>query len=188
MMRGKNPQPNAGHLALLALEAQGKLQLVATQNVDGLHQAAGLSPSLVVEVHGGTTQTCCLDCGDLQDMAEALHWVEKGDEEPCCKRCGGLLKANVILFGEPLPVKALMRAEAAARECDLLLCVGSTLGVYPIAGIVPTAKRAGAKLIILNQGETSFDDLADVLLEGSISEILPSLCSATTTADDESKL
>eukprot|EP00930_Biecheleria_cincta_P076200 TRINITY_DN63414_c0_g1_i1.p1 TRINITY_DN63414_c0_g1~~TRINITY_DN63414_c0_g1_i1.p1 ORF type:complete len:267 (+),score=53.59 TRINITY_DN63414_c0_g1_i1:80-880(+) len=185
MMRSIRPEPNPGHRALLDLERQGKLLLIVTQNVDGLHQLAGSSEGLVVEVHGGTHQSCCLSCGDLRDVTEALQRVEEGEEEPCCKQCGGLLKANVVLFGEQLPEAALARAELAARECDLLLCVGSTLSVYPIAGIVPRAKQAGASVIILNKGETDFDDLADVRLEGSISEMLPELCRA---ADEESKL
>lgn len=177
MMHEANLKPNKGHRALVHLEERGKLLLLVTQNVDGLHQAAGSSADLVVEVHGSTQESCCLNCAERLPIEEALAEVEAGNSSPCCS-CGGLLKANVVLFGEALPPMAMPLAMEAARSCDLILCVGSTLSVYPVASIVPEAKECGAKLVILNKGQTDYDELADLRLEGSISELLPQICEA----------
>ncbi|CAK9053319.1 NAD-dependent protein deacetylase (Regulatory protein SIR2 homolog) [Durusdinium trenchii] len=173
MMHQAAIKPNEGHHALVRLEERGKLLLLVTQNVDGLHQAAGSSPDAVVEVHGNTQESCCLSCSERRPIEEALE-----EELPCCQSCGGLLKANVVLFGEALPPMAMPLAMEAAHGCDLMLCVGSTLSVYPVASIVPEAKESGAKLLILNKGPTEYDELADVRLEGSISELLPQICGA----------
>ncbi|CAE7204454.1 cobB, partial [Symbiodinium pilosum] len=142
---GRGPKPNTGHRALLQLEEQKKLRMLVTQNVDGLHQAAGTNPELVVEVHGNTQESCCLSCGEPRPIAEVLPQIETGEDLHC--HCGGLLKANVVLFGEALPPLALAMAFEAARDCDLLICIGSTLSVYPVAAIVPEAKDCGAKLL-----------------------------------------
>eukprot|EP00440_Ansanella_granifera_P046928 gb/GFBE01050815.1/.p1 GENE.gb/GFBE01050815.1/~~gb/GFBE01050815.1/.p1 ORF type:complete len:265 (+),score=60.15 gb/GFBE01050815.1/:1-795(+) len=180
---GTRLKPNRGHLALLELEVQKKLLLLVTQNVDGLHHAAGNSADLIVEVHGSSRESICLSCGDKRRIDETLKRVAGGEADPSCKLCGGLLKANVVLFGEPLPEDAMPKAMAAASDCDLILCLGSTLSVYPVAGIVPLAKQGGAKLVIVNQGATSFDGIADVLIPGSLSEVLPLLCKPSTRLD-----
>ena len=169
-------QPNAGHLALVALERAGKLHTLVTQNIDGLHQRAGSSPERVVEVHGTIHDVVCLDCGDRAPMERALARVRAGEVDPPCKSCGGILKSATISFGQSLVLEDLRRAELAARACDLLLAVGSTLSVYPIAAIVPLAKRAGARLVIVNGEVTEMDELADVVLRGRIGELLPTLC------------
>ena len=166
-------EPNAGHRALVDLEHQGKLHTLITQNIDGLHQAAGSDPELVVEVHGTIREVGCLDCGERAPMERALDRVRAGEEDPECRTCGGILKSATISFGQSLVADDLGRAERAARDCDLLLAVGSTLSVYPICDVVPIAKRLGADLVIVNAEPTQFDDLADALVRESISDALP---------------
>jgi len=171
-------EPNAGHHALVALEARGKMLALLTQNVDGLHQDAGSSPELVVEIHGTQRRVVCMECGDAGPMERALDRVRAGEDDPPCRSCGGILKAATISFGQGLVAEDLARAERAAGECDLLLAIGSTLSVYPIAGVVPVAHEAGARVLILNAEPTEMDAFADVLLRGSISEWLPRIVSA----------
>jgi NAD-dependent deacetylase len=168
-------QPNAGHRALVALERQGKLHTLITQNIDGLHQAAGNDPDLVVEVHGTMREVGCMNCGERAPMERALDRVRAGEDDPECRTCGGILKSATISFGQSLVADDLGRAERAARECDLLLAVGSTLAVYPICDVVPIARRLGASVIIVNAEPTQFDDLADAVVGGSISEVLPEI-------------
>jgi NAD-dependent deacetylase len=172
---GPTPRPNPGHRALVDLERSGRLQALITQNVDGLHQAAGSDPELVIEVHGTVRDVLCLDCGDRAPMATAVERVRAGEADPPCRRCGGILKSATISFGQSLVPDDLQRADAAARSCDLLLAVGSTLAVFPIADVVPLAVGHGARVVIVNGSPTAMDDLADVLVTGSISEVLPAL-------------
>jgi len=168
-------EPNAGHRALVELERNGKLHTLITQNIDGLHQRAGTSPQRVVEIHGTIHEVMCLQCDERAPMQRALDRVRAGEQDPPCKSCGGMLKSATISFGQSLVHEDIARAEQAARECDLLLAVGSTLSVYPIAFVVPLAKRQGAKIIIMNGEATDMDELADVLLRGRIGEQLPPL-------------
>jgi len=168
-------QPNAGHRALVALERRGKLDTLITQNIDGLHQAAGSSPERVVEVHGTMREVVCLACGERAPMERALARVRAGEEDPPCRTCGGILKSATISFGQSLVAGDIARAERAARQCDLLLAIGTKLSVWPVAGVVPVAKDAGARVVILNAEPTDMDGLADAVLRGSIGEILPRL-------------
>jgi NAD-dependent deacetylase len=168
-------EPNAGHRALVALERRGKLDTLITQNIDGLHLKAGSSPERVVEIHGTHRDVVCLSCGERAPMDRALDRVRAGEEDPACRSCGGILKAATISFGQGLVPEDLLRAEQAARRCDLMLAVGSTLSVYPIAGVVPVAKHSGAGVVILNAQPTEMDSLADALLRGSISTLLPQI-------------
>jgi NAD-dependent deacetylase len=168
-------QPNAGHRALVALERRGKLDTLITQNIDGLHQAAGSSPERVVEVHGTMREVVCLDCGERAPMERALARVRAGEDDPPCRTCGGILKSATISFGQSLVPEDLRRAELAARRCDLMLAVGTKLSVWPVAGVVPVAKDAGARVVIVNAQPTDMDSLADIVLRGSISELLPQL-------------
>ena len=170
--------PNPGHVALVALERRGTLHTLITQNVDGLHLAAGNSAEKLVEIHGNVREVVCLDCGERAPMERALARVRAGEDDPACRSCGGILKSATISFGQGLVQEDLMRAERAARACDLLLAVGTTLAVYPIAGVVPVAKHAGARVVIVNAEPTEMDELADAVLRGSISEILPRLVAA----------
>jgi NAD-dependent deacetylase len=168
-------EPNAGHRALVDLERQGKLHTLVTQNVDELHQQAGTDPAKVVEIHGTMRHVECLSCGERAPMERALERVRAGEDDPPCRTCGGILKSATISFGQNLVADDLLRAQLAAETCDLLLAVGSTLTVYPAAGMVPIAKEAGAALIIVNGEPTPFDPVADAVLQGSISEILSAL-------------
>jgi len=168
-------EPNAGHRALLELEARGKLHTVITQNVDGLHQKAGTSPDRLVEIHGTLREVECTKCAARAPMEHALARVDEGDEDPACERCGGILKSAAVFFGQDLVAADLERAEQSARRCDLLLAVGTSLAVYPAAGVVPIARGEGARVVIVNGEPTEMDSLADAVLRGSISEILPRL-------------
>jgi NAD-dependent deacetylase len=168
-------RPNAGHVALVALERRGKLATLITQNVDGLHQAAGSSPERVVEIHGTWREVTCLACGERAPMERALARVRAGEEDPPCRTCGGILKSATISFGQGLVPEDIARAQSAARACDLMLAIGTKLSVWPVAGVVPLAKDAGARVVILNAEPTEMDALADVILRGSIGEILPRL-------------
>src|SRR5688572_2007996 len=168
-------KPNAGHMALVHLEKRGKLHALITQNIDELHQVAGNSPDRVIEVHGSMRRFMCWGCGMRGPMQLVLERVRAGEEDPQCRDCGGILKSDTISFGQQLVPEVIDRAMQVAGEADLLLAVGSTLQVYPVAGAVEIARSAGAKVIIVNAQPTAFDELADVVLSGSISEILPAI-------------
>ena len=167
--------PNAGHLALVALERRGVLDTLITQNVDGLHGLAGSSPGRVIEIHGTIRAVVCLDCGERAPTERLLARLRDGEEDPPCRSCGGILKTATISFGQALVPEDLRRAEAAARRADLLLAVGTKLSVWPIAGVVPVAKEAHARVVIVNAEPTEMDGLADAVLRGSISDLLPRL-------------
>jgi len=168
-------EPNPGHHAIVALEQQGKLHTLITQNIDELHQQAGNDPTKVVELHGTMRHVMCMACGERAPMERALDRVRAGEEDPPCRTCGGILKSATISFGQNLAPDDLERAERAVNQCDLLLAVGSSLTVYPAAGLVPLARSAGARIVIVNAEATPYDDIADAVLGGSISEVLPAL-------------
>ena len=170
-----NASPNEGHRALVRLEESGRLLAILTQNIDGLHQKAGSSPSLVVELHGTMFDTVCLTCADRRPMSAALERVEAGDPDPACLVCGGLLKSATISFGQSLDVAVLARAQEAAQSCDLMLVVGSSLSVQPAAGLVGLAARTGAPIIICNGSETPYDGLATVVIRDPLGEVLPAI-------------
>lgn len=166
-------QPNPAHTALVDLERTGKLHTLVTQNVDGLHQRAGSSRERIVEVHGTVHEVVCMRCADRGSMLPVLERVRAGEADPECRKCGGILKSATISFGQALVEDDLARAEQAARACDLLLAVGSTLSVYPVAAMVPTAKQSGARIVILNGSPTEMDQLADVVVSGPLGITLP---------------
>ncbi len=168
-------EPNPGHRALVDLERSGRLHTLVTQNVDGLHLVAGSDPARVVEVHGTMREVMCLDCGDRAPMQRALDRVRAGEADPSCRSCGGILKSATISFGQNLVPDDLARAMAAARATDLLLAVGTTLSVFPAADMVPLAVAHGAPVVIVNAEPTAMDDLADVIVRGSISDVLPAI-------------
>jgi NAD-dependent deacetylase len=172
-------RPNAGHRALVELERRGKLHAIVTQNVDELHQRAGNSPDLVIEVHGTMYRTMCWSCGVEEPMAATLERVRAGEPDPACRDCGGILKSATISFGQQLVPEIIERAMRVAEEADLLLAVGSTLQVYPAASVVPTARAVGAPVVIVNAEPTPFDSIAAAVLRGSISEVLPAITSGS---------
>ena len=171
-------EPNAAHRALVELERRGKLHALVTQNIDGLHQRAGHSPERVIEVHGTLHRVVCLSCGRRSPMQETLARVRAGESDPPCLACGGILKSDTISFGQALVPEVIARAQEAALEAELLLAVGTSLQVYPVAGLVPLARAAGARVVIVNGEATALDHLAHAVLRGRIGEVLPRLCAA----------
>ena len=168
-------KPNAGHVALVELEKRRKLHALITQNIDELHQIAGNSPDKVIEVHGSMRRFMCWGCGMRGPMQLVLERVRAGEEDPDCRTCGGILKSDTISFGQQLVPEVIDRALQVAGEADVFVAVGTTLQVYPVAGAVDIARSAGAKVIIVNAEPTPYDDVADAVLPGSISEILPAI-------------
>ncbi|MDH4188637.1 MAG: Sir2 family NAD-dependent protein deacetylase [Betaproteobacteria bacterium] len=168
-------QPNAGHRAIVELERRGQLHALITQNIDGLHQRAGNSAERVIEVHGTVHAVVCLSCGWKGPMQDTLARVRAGESDPRCEGCGGILKSDTISFGQPLVPEVIASAMQAAGEADLFFSVGTSLQVYPVAGVLPLAKRSGARVVIVNAEATPFDDLADAVLRNSLSETLAKL-------------
>ncbi|MBI1239381.1 MAG: NAD-dependent deacetylase [Alphaproteobacteria bacterium] len=165
-------QPNDGHRALAQLIARGQASAIITQNVDGLHQAAGVSGERVIEIHGNASYATCLACGLRHEIAEIReHFLATGDPLDC-RTCGGIVKAATISFGQAMPEAEMARAQEEARACDLFLAIGSSLVVYPAAALPALAKRAGAKLVILNREATGLDGEADLVLHAEIGPAL----------------
>ena len=176
------PQPNAAHRAIVDFETTGRSIGVVTQNTDGLHVKVGSDQTRLIEIHGHNRQTRCLWCGTLYDTEAVLERVRQGDVDPHCELveegssiCGGILKTLVVSFGQPLVPTELRAAEQWASECDLLICVGSTLSVWPVAGLVVTAVSNGAELIIVNADPTPFDSVASATVRGDIATVLPEI-------------
>ena len=169
-------EPNAGHRALVALERRGILHALVTQNIDELHQRAGSSPDTIVEVHGSMRRVMCWECGRRAPMEEALARVRAGEDDPHCLACGGILKSDTISFGQALVPEVIDRAMTAAAEAHLLLAIGTTLQVQPVASMVPIAARAGAQVVIINDQPTAMDELADVVLRQPIGVALTAIC------------
>jgi NAD-dependent deacetylase len=166
-------EPNPGHLALVELERRGQLELLVTQNIDGLHLRAGTSPERLVEIHGSLREYLCLKCGRKGPMAEVLERVRHGEADPACLACGGILKSAAISFGQKLPTGEVQRAERAARRCDLFLAVGTSLQVFPVAELPAIALAEGASLVVVNAEPTPYDRRAVAVVRGRIGELLP---------------
>ncbi len=166
-------EPNAGHLALAELERKGKLALLITQNIDSLHLKAGNSPGRMVEIHGNLRDYVCMGCGDRGPIELVLERVRAGEEDPPCRRCGGILKSATISFGQNLMREDYERAERAAASCELFLAIGTSLTVYPVAYLPEVALRNGARMVILNAQETPYDGLAHAVLREPIGQVLP---------------
>jgi NAD-dependent deacetylase len=165
-------QPNRAHYAVVALEKMGKLSSIVTQNVDNLHQKAGNSEHLIYELHGNMQWIICIDCRKRYPVESFKHDDLSPDHIPSCDVCRGILKPDVVLFGEMLPQDVLARATTEAQNSDLLMVIGSTLFVYPAAYLPLYAKKAGAKIVIINLGETQQDDIADVRLDAPAGETM----------------
>ena len=165
--------PNPAHEAIVALDRLGKLLLCVTQNVDGLHQQAGLPDERVVELHGTNRVVVCLGCDSVTPREAIQAELVAGVEVPHCARCGGLLKNATISFGQQLPVAALQAAERAANACDACLVIGSSLVVYPAAAVPALAAERGVPVAIVNNTPTSLDPLARVVIREKAGEVLP---------------
>jgi NAD-dependent deacetylase len=163
--------PNAGHRAVAALVEQGKVSAVITQNVDNLHQHSGAPPDKIIELHGNASYAKCLDCGERHEL-DLLEMPWRRDEEIVCMHCAGLLKTATISFGQSMPEAEMMRATEESRACDLFLVLGSSLVVYPAAGLPIEAKRHGAKLVIVNREPTELDGYADLVLNTEIGPLM----------------
>jgi NAD-dependent deacetylase len=173
-------QPNGAHLALVELERRGQLTAIVTQNIDGLHHRAGHDPELIVELHGNAHGVRCLMC-DMVSAREAVHArVLAGEAEPPCTDCGGILKPTTISFGEAMPRPAMVRAEKAMRQADLVLVVGSSLVVYPAAGLPVVGVQTGALLAIVNQTPTPLDSQATLVIQGRAGDVLPPAVARST--------
>jgi NAD-dependent deacetylase len=172
---GWTAKPTAGHRALVDLESEGRLRTIVTQNIDGLHQAAGSSRELVIEIHGTMWFVDCMSCGDRMPTRDALDRVEAGEADPACRECGGILKTATISFGQALDEDVMDAAIDAARDCDVFLAVGSSLQVYPAAGLVDLAEGMGARLVVVNAEPTPYDGGADAVVREPIDEVLPRL-------------
>ncbi len=167
----REARPNPAHEALARLERLGIIKWVITQNIDSLHQEAGSKH--VLEVHGHTRSATCLECGYRMSTDAMWEAVAERRMPPPCPRCGGLMKPDVILFGELLPPEALTQAQEAAMQADVMLVAGSSLEVMPAADLPRLTRRSGGKLIIVNLGGTTADHLAEVLIRGDVADILP---------------
>ena len=168
-------EPNAGHAALVDLERQGRLRALLTQNIDGLHQKAGSSPSLVFELHGTVHEVSCLSCGERTPMRSTLERVDAGEDDPACLSCGGILKSATISFGQELDAGVIDAAAKAAAACDVFLSVGTSLTVYPAAGLVDIASQCGARVVVVNGQRTPYDPIADLVVREPIGSALPRL-------------
>jgi NAD-dependent deacetylase len=175
--RRENPawtaQPNAGHRAIADLERSGAGAWVITQNTDGLHQKAGTPPEKVLELHGTMFTVVCTGCGDRTAMTEAVARLDAGESDPGCLRCGGILKAGTVMFGEPLAPEVFEQAAYRAANCDLFLAVGSTLAVEPAASLCGIAAAAGAVVVIVNRDATPYDSTATEVIREPIGTAVP---------------
>ena len=165
-------KPNPAHYAIAELHQLGKLDCVITQNVDNLHQKAGVPEDRVFELHGNMQRAVCLSCHKHFPLKEVLQRIEEGEEVPDCPYCHGILKPDAVFFGESLPQATLAEASRRSRSCDLLIVVGSTLVVYPAAYIPMYAKEAGAKLVIVNLSETPMDRYATIIIRSKAGEAM----------------
>jgi NAD-dependent deacetylase len=165
-------RPNRGHRAVAELVRRGKVECVITQNIDGLHEASGIPPGRMVELHGNTTYAHCLDCARRYEIADLRAQFEADGIAPRCARCGGFVKTATISFGQAMPVEAMLRADAATRAADLFIAIGSSLVVFPAASFPEAAKRNGAALAIVNRDPTHLDPSADAVVRLPIGEAL----------------
>ena len=168
-------EPNDGHRAVAELAQVANVHTLVTQNIDGLHHAAGSDPASLIEIHGTVHFAKCLACGWRGPMAETLERVRAGEEDPACLECGGMLKSATISFGENLVREDLARAQKAAAHCDVFLALGTSLGVYPAAALPEVALANGARLVIVNGEPTPFDGDADAVSHARLGDLLPAL-------------
>jgi NAD-dependent deacetylase len=166
-------QPGRGHRALASLYRAGKVPGVVTQNIDNLHQASGIAPQHVVELHGNTTYATCLDCASRYELSWVRARMDAGNGcAPDCPDCGGFIKTATVSFGQSMPEAAMQRAQELTLACDLFMAIGSSLVVWPAAGFPLMAKRNGARLVIINREATEFDELADLVVHDDIGTVL----------------
>jgi NAD-dependent deacetylase len=164
-------RPGRGHLALASLYKSGKAPAVITQNIDNLHQMSGVAPADVVELHGNTTYALCMDCARRYEIPAIRDSFDANGHAPDCS-CGGIIKTATVSFGQAMPADAMQRAQGLASDCDLFIAIGSSLVVWPAAGIPLLAKRNGAALVIINREPTELDEIADLVVRADIGDTL----------------
>jgi NAD-dependent deacetylase len=166
-------QPGRGHRAVASLYRAGKVPAVVTQNIDNLHQASGIAPEHVVELHGNTTFALCLDCSERYELPWVRARMDRANScAPNCPACGGFIKTATVSFGQAMPDEAMQRAQQLSQSCDLFLAIGSSLVVWPAAGFPLMAKQNGARLVIINREPTEFDEIADLVVHEDIGSAL----------------
>jgi NAD-dependent deacetylase len=174
----RDARPNAAHLALVTLEAHGKLEALVTQNVDGLHRAAGTTPERLVELHGTNSEAVCLDCGVREPVARCMDDFARSGRPPRCTSCNGVMKPGVVMFGQALEPEDLRRARAAAERADLVIALGSSLVVTPAANVPLIAARRRVPYVIVNRGATPHDSIATLTLDADVGVVLPAVVRA----------
>jgi len=167
----RGARPSAGHLGFASLVASGRMPAVITQNIDGLHQASGLTADQVIELHGNGTYAKCLACGRRHELDWVRRYFDADGEPPDCRVCGGILKSATVSFGQAMPEEAMRRAQKLAASCDLFLVAGSSLIVYPAAAFPAFAKEDGAWLVIVNREPTPLDEAADLVIHAEIGSV-----------------
>jgi NAD-dependent deacetylase len=167
--------PNRGHFAITRLWESGVMVGCVTQNVDGLHSAAGLPGEALAELHGTAATTSCIDCGTTTGTREVMDRVGSGEDDPACRVCGGILKADMVFFGEALPARAMERALAWADVADAVIAVGTTLSVFPAAAIPIAVADRGHPFVIINRGPTDLDPIADLVVDDDAGDALSCL-------------
>jgi NAD-dependent deacetylase len=166
-------KPNPAHLGIAELERRGRVEAVVTQNVDGLHAAAGTTKERLIELHGSNLEVECIECQVREHPERAMEYFGRTREAPRCVACDGLMKPAVVMFGQALRPRDLERARAASQAADLVLALGSSLVVYPAADIPLHAARRGVPYVIVNRGETPHDSIASLRVDADVSELLP---------------
>ena len=179
---GSQVRPNAAHLAIVDLWKAGRLSGCVTQNIDGLHQEAGLPDDLVSELHGNVRKTRCMNCAAEWPTTEVIGWVDAGEEDPRCRQCGGIVKTTTVSFGQMLPESQIHKARFFSALADGVLVIGSTLSVYPAAEFPVAAARSGVPMVIVNLGPTDHDHVATVKISLPAGQAVPELVSALITA------
>lgn len=165
-------RPGAGHRAIASLIANGRFRHVITQNIDNLHQASGIPVDRIIELHGNGSYAKCLDCGDRHEIDWIFERLAPDDTPPDCRSCGGIIKTATISFGQAMPAAEMTKAMQVAAAADVFLTLGSSLVVFPAAGLPIIARRAGAKVVIVNREPTEMDDVADLVIHGDIRDVL----------------
>jgi len=168
----REAKPSLGHLGIASLVASGRMPSVITQNIDGLHQASGLTEEQVIELHGNGTYAKCLSCGRRHELDWVRSHFEASGDPPACIHCGGILKSATISFGQAMPETPMRKAQKLMAACDLCLVIGSSLVVYPAAAFPAFAKENGAQLVIVNREPTPLDEMADLVIRAEIGPVL----------------